>query len=190
MPRVGWPNPRRLVLRELHRYNSRDKAVSRRSSSTFPLTSSIGYARLHLEYWQVLRDDRNQPPKPECLCGSATYSFGLFRAIPKTAGWKPRATERSTAFASRTFKASISRWVKKRLEFRTTVCPSRRPEHCYVQSEIVNLQSARPAGLSPAVSVAPAPEARQENPDSRFQMRHHQTQFCAKQSQQVIENKR
>jgi hypothetical protein len=36
---------------------------------------------------------------------------------------------------------------QKRLEFRTTVCPSRRPEHCYVQSEIVNLQPARPAGL-------------------------------------------
>ena len=120
------------------------------------------------------------------FCGSATYAFGLFRAIPKTAGWKPRATERSTAFASRMFKASISRWVKKRLEFRTTVCPSRRPEHCYVQSKIVNLQSARPAGLSPAVSVAPAPEARQENPDSRFQMRHHQTIFVQNKANKLL----
>jgi len=76
-------------------YADRHKTVSRPISLTFCLTSCIGYARLHVEYWHVLRDGRNRPPKPECLCGSATYAFGLCRAITKTAGWKPGATEGS-----------------------------------------------------------------------------------------------
>ena len=50
------------------------------------MTSCIGYARLHVEYWHVLRDGRNRPPKPECLCGSATYAFVLCRASRRRPG--------------------------------------------------------------------------------------------------------
>ena len=85
---------------------------------------------------EALRDGRNQPPKPECPSGSATYAFACVCAITKTTR-RARATERSgdckarrkegsAAFASRTFKASRSRPVSD-MAFRTAADPSRRP---------------------------------------------------------------